>query len=401
MLIDRVIDGGLCVGCGLCASVLGAPCARMTLDEQGFLRPAIEGNLSEQENDLLSRVCPGGRLAYQSDGRAFETIWGPVLDAFVGFATDSRLRFRASSGGALSALATHMLESGEADYVVHIGADPDTPWLNQTAESTTAPDILERAGSRYAPSAPLTNILQRLQQPGRAVVIGKPCDIAALRMYCRENPATAERIAGMFAFLCGGVPSRPGVELILSRMGVDPRDVISFRFRGYGWPGRACATLKNGEQKSMSYAETWGGILTHHVQKRCKICPDGTGIFGDVACGDAWHIDRRGQPVFDEGDGRSLMIARTANGARVLAAAAKAGRIEIERMPLADMTRMQPGQIRRTQLALSRIAAMAVLGRSTPSFTGLHLLRAARRAGLLANIKSFLGALRRVLRGQL
>jgi hypothetical protein len=29
------------------------------------------------------------------------------------------------------------------------------------------------------------------------------------------------------------------------------------------------------------------------------------------------------------------------------------------------------------------------------------LLRAARRAGLLANIKSFLGAVRRVLRGQL
>lgn len=401
MRIDRVIDGGLCAGCGLCASVLGAPRGRMNLDQNGYLRPAINGDLSKAENELLSRVCPGGRLAYQSGGRPFETIWGPVLDAFVGFATEPRLRLQASSGGALSALATHMLESGQASYVVHVGADPETPWLNQTSESTTAPEILERAGSRYAPSAPLADILQRLQQPGRAVVIGKPCDIAALRMYCRENPSVADRIAGMFTFLCGGVPSRRGVELILARMRVDPRDVISFRFRGYGWPGRACATLKTGEQKSLTYAETWGGILTHHVQKRCKICPDGTGMFGDVACGDAWHLDSRGRPLFDENEGRSLMIARTAAGASILAAAAKAGRIAIERTSLESMTQMQPGQIRRTQLTLSRLTAMAVLGRPTPSFTGLRLLRAARRAGLLANIKSFLGALRRVLRGQL
>jgi coenzyme F420 hydrogenase subunit beta len=401
MRIDRVIDGGLCAGCGLCASILGKPRAHMTLDQNGYLRPEIDGELSNAENDLLSRVCPGGRLAYEAEGRPFETIWGPVLDAFTGCATDPRLRFQASSGGALSALASHMLESGAADYVIHVGADPDTPWLNQAAESTTAPEILERAGSRYAPSAPLAAILQRLQRPGRAVVIGKPCDIAALRMYSRENPHIADRIAGMFAFLCGGVPSRRGVELILARMRVDPRDVISFRFRGYGWPGRASATLKSGEQKSLTYAETWGGILTHHVQKRCKICPDGTGIFGDVSCGDAWHLDDRGRPVFDESEGRSLMIARTAHGASVLASAAQAGRIATERTSLASMTAMQPGQIRRTQLTLSRLAAMALLGRPVPSFSGLHLARAARRAGLLANIKSFLGAVRRVLRGQL
>lgn len=373
----------------------------MEIDESGFLRPEIEDDLSDTENELLSRVCPGGRLAYEANGRPFATIWGPVLDAYVGYATEPDLRFRASSGGALSALATYMLESGEADYIVHVGADPDTPWLNQIEESTSVSEIVGRAGSRYAPSAPLSGILQRLQQPGRAVVIGKPCDIAGLRMYCRQDPVIAARVAAMLTFLCGGIPSRQGVELILRRMAVNPSDVASFRFRGHGWPGRACATLKNGEQRSLSYAETWGGILSHHVQKRCKICPDGTGIFGDIACGDAWHIDRNGRPIFDEHEGRSLMIARTEHGKRLLQGAEKADRIKIERAPLADLTQMQPGQIRRTQLTLSRLAAMAALAKPIPSFTGLHLLRAARNAGLFANIKSFWGAVRRTLRGQL
>jgi coenzyme F420 hydrogenase subunit beta len=37
----------------------------------------------------------------------------------------------------------------------------------------------------------------------------------------------------------------------------------------------------------MSYADSWGGILSRHVQFRCKICPDGTGGFADVVCADA------------------------------------------------------------------------------------------------------------------
>ena len=50
----------------------------------------------------------------------------------------------------------------------------------------------------------------------------------------------------------------------------------------------------------MSYAQSWGEILTKHVQFRCKVCPDGSGGFADVACADAWYGDERGYPSFEE-----------------------------------------------------------------------------------------------------
>jgi coenzyme F420 hydrogenase subunit beta len=324
-----------------------------------------------------------------------------VLDVHTGFALDQDLRFKASSGGVISALAQYILDSGEADYVVHVGADLQTPWLNDMKESSDHFGIGENAGSRYAPSAPLVKIVDRLRGPGRAVVIGKPCDIAGLRMYARENPLVDQKIAFMLAFVCGGVPSARGVEELLRAMGAAPEDVVSFRFRGYGWPGDACATLKNGEQKTLSYIETWGHTLSHHVQKRCKICPDGVGIFADIVCGDAWYGDERGYPKFEEQDGRSLIISRTPKGRRLVRAAEECGHIKLQQSSLAEVAKMQPSQVRRTQLTLSRILAMAMMGNPVPQYRGLHMIRAALQAGPFANLKSFLGALRRVLLGKL
>jgi coenzyme F420 hydrogenase subunit beta len=192
-----------------------------------------------------------------------------------------------------------------------------------------------------------------------------------------------------------------GVEELLRKMGAVRKDVVSFRYRGYGWPGEACATLDNGERKTLSYIETWGHTLSNHVQKRCKICPDGVGIFADIVCGDAWFGDERGYPRFDEQDGRSLIISRTSRGKRVIRAAEEHGHIKLQQSSLAEIARMQPSQVRRTQLTLSRILAMAIMGKPVPRYHGLHMIEAALQAGLLANFKSFLGALRRVLLGKL
>jgi coenzyme F420 hydrogenase subunit beta len=369
----------------------------MVVTSDGYLRPSITGPISSIEDSLIDKVCPGGQLDGPGNGQPFATAWGPILDVQVGFALDPDLRFKASSGGVVSALAQYMLDSRQADYVMHVGADPEVPWLNAVQESREQADVLTGAGSRYAPSAPLGSIVQRLEQPGRAVVVGKPCDIAGLRMYSRHNPLVDRKVALMLTFMCGGVPSTRGVDLVLNRMGVRKEDVVSFRYRGHGWPGEACATLRNGERRTLSYAETWGHILSNHVQKRCKICPDGVGMFGDVVCGDGWYGDERGYPKFDEQDGRSIILVRTAKGAAIVDGAASAEAIKLAASSLVEVGRMQPYQLKRTRLTLSRLGAMAVLGRAVPRYRGLRLVRAALEAGLMANIRSFVGAVRRIL----
>lgn len=400
MQFRDVLDNDLCSGCGLCTSMLGPDRATMAPDERGFARPVLKGALTQEEDRRIGAVCPGGRL--EMDDPQHRPVWGPILSSLAGHATDPDVRFRSSSGGVLSGLLAHLIDSGEVDYVLHIDADGDRPWSNRSATSASAREAAARAGSRYAPSSPLTDLVQRLDDDRRFAVVGKPCDVAALRAYARQDPRVDERIPVILTFMCGGVPSEAGARELLHRMQVRAEDVEEFRYRGHGWPGRATAKLRDGSERSLSYAETWGEVLSNHVQRRCKICPDGLGAFADIVCADAWFLQQDGSgPAFDERPGRSLVLARSERGRGVVQRAEAAGALELTPFPLEDLERIQPHQARRTRLTPSRLAAMQVMGRKVPEYEGLKLAEAARQAGVRANIRSFAGAVRRVAAGRL
>jgi coenzyme F420 hydrogenase subunit beta len=389
MRLAQVLDANLCLGCGLCASIIGPGAARMVESQDGFLRPTYE-SLSQEADALIDRTCPGGFL--QQDDPAHQPVWGPVLELHRGWARDERLRFEASSGGALSAVLEHLLAQGEAEYVLQTGAAPDVPWRNASVETVSGEDVLGSAGSRYAPSAPLADIVQRLAEDRRFVFVGKPCDVAALRMYGREDPRVGERVVAMVSFMCGGVPSEHGLQELLEVMQVDPGDVRSFRYRGRGWPGRATATLADGSERSITYAEAWGETLSKHVQPRCKICPDGEGAFADLVFADAWEVDERGFPAFDERDGQSVVLARTDLGKRIVRAAEAGGRLRLAPMTLGEVETIQAHQARRTRMIVARLAGLRAAGRRVPRYRGLRLVRAAMEAGPLANLRGFAGA---------
>ncbi len=197
-------------------------------------------------------------------------------------------------------------------------------------------------------------------------------------------------------FFCAGVPSQQASRELVRKMGGAPDDVVAFRYRGHGWPGTAAARLADGRELQMSYNDSWGGVLSRHVQFRCKICPDGSGEFADVVCADAWYgVD--GYPDFTERDGRSAILSRTALGERIVAEALAAGRLSAEPLALREIDKMQPFQVKRKVTVLSRIAALHLLGRRTPRYRRMGLLRAASRASIALQLRSFVGTIVRVI----
>ncbi len=399
--LARVERGQLCTGCGLCAGI--APQAiNMVMVEPGYLRPRQSAALTNDQESAIAAACPG--LVVDESRRESapidDPLWGPAHFVGTGFATDPRLRNQASSGGVISALLVHALTTGIVDFVVQTSADPERPTGNRTAASTSADDIFAAAGSRYTASAPLAELETWLARPGRFAFVGKPCDVTALRARAHADPRIAEKVPLMLGFFCAGIPSAAGTGRILDRLGVAADDVTAFRYRGDGWPGFATATLKDGSLRRMSYADSWGDILSKQVQFRCKICPDATGNVADIACADAWYGDDRGYPSFDEQDGRSLVIARTAFGAALLDAARRAGTIETSPLAITEIAKMQPAQARRKKQILSRLAAMAVAGRPRPRYRGLRLWAAAARDRPLEQARSFAGLVRRLIQGR-
>lgn len=369
----------------------------MKISDQGYLRPHQRARLSPKIDQLIAEVCPGSRVLQDSQEGEDHTLWGPLIAERTGYAADPALRHHASSGGALSAIARFLIECGTVDRVIQTTAAAEAPLENTTVSSNSSDDIYTAAGSRYAPSAPLSDFLGELEKPGRFALVGKPCDIAAVRLLARFDDRIKDKVPVMLSFFCAGIPSLVGARKILQELGVMEQDVVRFRYRGEGWPGRATAVLRDGREVSMSYSASWGNVLRRYVQFRCKICPDGSGGLADIVCADAWYSDENGYPLFDEEEGRSLIITRTVLGEQLVKAAMDNAAIVAEPVSKSDIALMQPSHVIRRRLIASRISAMAVLGNHVPRYKGFNLLRAALDAGLLANIKSFLGTVRRVV----
>lgn len=151
----------------------------------------------------------------------------------------------------------------------------------------------------------------------------------------------------------------------------------------------------------MSYHDSWGKILSKHVQHRCKICADGSGVAADVVCADAWESDEAGYPVFEERDGTSLIVSRTALGEQIVKDAIAAGHLETEDFDVSDLAAIQPGQSNRRKSLLARLAGLALCGRPIPRYTGLHILQVARQNSMKSNAINFLGMVRSVVQGRI
>ncbi|MEO0860885.1 MAG: Coenzyme F420 hydrogenase/dehydrogenase, beta subunit C-terminal domain [Pseudomonadota bacterium] len=396
--LTRVDQGDLCAGCGGCAgrfphAIMMAP------SHDGFARPVQIGALSPKQDAELGRFCPGLGQRVDAGGRTDDPLWGPYVTAWTGHATDPDQRHAGASGGTVTALCCALLASGEVDAIVHVTADPARPMANATVISETAEGVLRGAGSRYAPSSPLEILPDIMRDGRRFAVVGKPCDAAALAALRADDPVIARAVPVILSFFCAGVPSSGGARGILNALAVEEKDVASFRYRGQGWPGQATATLRDGSARAMSYHESWGGILSKHVQHRCKICADGTGMAADLVCADAWEADQQGYPVFEERPGISLVLARTHTGRTIAERAHRAGHLSLDPYDMAQLARIQPGQRERRRALWARLAALKVLRRPVPDYQGLHVASLRAQNPKRRNLKNFLGTLRRALRG--
>ncbi|WP_253949345.1 Coenzyme F420 hydrogenase/dehydrogenase, beta subunit C-terminal domain [Mangrovicoccus sp. HB161399] len=369
----------------------------MELQPPGYLRPVQSGPLDAAEEARIARICPGLGQRVNPAGRRNDVLWGPWIAAETGNSTDPELRYRGSSGGGLSQAAAYLLEAGEVDAVICIAAAED-PVANRPVLATNRAEVLEAAGSRYAPSSPLADLEAHLQGGRRLAFIGKPCDVAALRALAAEDPRISRQIPWMLSFFCAGVPSHSGAEAVLAALGTSLGETVSFRYRGQGWPGRATATLRDGSTRDMSYHDSWGEILSRHIQHRCKICADGTGTAADLVCADAWETDDRGYPLFEEQDGTSLFLVRTAAGGALLERLRAAGKVETAPFDMSRLRAIQPGQRNRRHALLARLWGLRAIGRPVPDYRGLQIGAAARQGGSAVFARNFLGMVRRGLR---
>lgn len=356
--------------------------------------PVEAAPLSPSEDAAVGRVCPA--LTVSAPEGTHSGVWGPVRQVCQGHSTDHDLRHRGSSGGALTALARHLLDSGSVDTVVCTVASGDDPLLNVPLVASDAGELIRSAGSRYAPAAPLAGLFD-VKVGDRVAFIGKPCDVAAARALQAGGHLPSLELSLCLSFLCAGTPSIDGTTATLAAMGVQREEVKEFRYRGNGWPGTACAVTPSGPSE-LSYDESWGGHLGPRVHERCKYCADGIGLSADVVFGDAWRL-KDGQPSFVEAPGESLVFVRTASGQAAVADAVTAGALVLADFAIGTLEQIQPYQAHRRRYIGARLLGLAVVGRVRPRYAKTVLVpRSERHIERVRWLREFAGTLKRIVR---
>lgn len=368
--ISSVTARRLCAQCGMCAAVCPASCIVWTEQDRPSVAPGCTGC------GLCAASCPGAPV----QGRRRSFTQAASLDdteLWVGASADPSIRHDAASGGFVTAFLLDLLSRGQIDGALVMRADPQNPLSNRPFIARTREDVLSSMGSRYAPS-PSCLALRDLPPSGRYALVGKPCDVDAVRRLQARDKRYAACIDLTIGLVCAGMPKPSALSRLLDKSATAPGDVRRIRYRGDGWPGVLSVTRADGSEWTMPYHDAWGGYLSRERSVRCALCDDPFSLCADIVAGDPWGEEYKGEP-----DGLSMVLLRTPRGKERFHARAD-GVFDAKQLPTDELFRLQsslkkkfenhPAERIAYQLAVARrIRPEAVPG----GLKGLY--RAARR----------------------
>lgn len=401
--LNEIVTAGLCIGCGLCQGVLGSDKVQMVMTPEGRERPLASPALSLEDQERLNGFCPGVRVeGADPDRLAADTpvdeIWGPAAMLAFAHAADPAVRHQGSTGGILSALGQFLLASGRVRFVLHVQAAAAAPMRSEARLSFTSAQIMEGAGSRYGPAAPLVDFEEVLSRGQDFALIAKPCDVSAVRNLARTDPRVGRQMKYALALVCGGASDLTKSEQVLDAFGIQEEELELFRYRGFGNPGPTRIEAKGGRVQEITYQDMWADEGQWMIQPRCRICPDAIGEAADIVASDTWP----GGGPSGEDDGFNGVLVRTERGRELFEAARKAGAVTIVRdLGFRDMDRFQPHQVRKKRAVWARLAGMAAAGSPVLATDGLRIETCARLNTLAENLAEARGARQRVKAGRL
>ena len=369
--LRAVVSNGLCIGCGLCESIAGSRSVRISMTAEGRERPIVSADLSVETEDRILDVCPGAVVEARppEEGVPVDLVWGVYRRIVRAWAADPDTRFRAATGGVLTALGQFLLHSARVRAVLHVGADPDAPMRSRWVISRTVDEVLCNAQSRYGPAAPLAGLETLLAMDAPFAVICKPCDAGALWRLRRSDPRMTRCVA-VLVMVCGGASELGKSQSVLAALGIEEEELSLFRYRGYGNPGKTRIETRDGRAFELSYQDMWSDEKAWRLQSRCKVCPDAIGEAADIAAADIWP---GGGPVGEDA-GFNGVLVRSSRGLSLFDAAVEAGfLIADEEMSARDLDICQPHQVRKKRGLRARFQGMSEAGAPVPKTVNLRL----------------------------
>jgi coenzyme F420 hydrogenase subunit beta len=199
---------------------------------------------------------------------------------------------------------------------------------------------------------------------GRLAYVGLPDQVASLRELQRQGHPGAEKVEYVLGPYVGTNMYLEAITGYLRANGVDSlEEIAELKYRDGEWPGYLMIRLRNGRiLKAEKFYYNY--LIPFYVTKSTLLSVDFTNELTDISVGDAWH------PRFEaQGEGFSVVVARTAKGEALLQAMAAAGAVVLEETSLAEALTMHGHMLDfKKRGSFIRMAWRQKLGRPTPTF---------------------------------
>ncbi|MBS7287768.1 MAG: Coenzyme F420 hydrogenase/dehydrogenase, beta subunit C-terminal domain [Candidatus Freyarchaeota archaeon] len=324
----------LCSGCGTC--VIFCPKGiEMVLDPRSNYTPILKNECSFC--DVCNTVCPTSDIiGGVTSKRNYNELIGRYVNSYIGYSKRRDIRWRASSGGLVTALLMFMLESNIIDGVLAVrmeGLRP-VPFIAGSSK-----ELLMAMGSKYLPVPLNAKLRNLLDIEGRFAVVGLPCHIRGVKKAMSVSRKLQEHILLSVGLFCSRTVSSIGIRTLLHKLRMREDVVEEISFRGRGWPGKLYVRLRNGDEVFFPYFSYWRPLFSTHffTPTSCMFCSDLTNEEADISAGDPWLPEILGTDRL----GTSIAVSRTEIGDEILREAWRAGYIELKEIGIEKVVESQ------------------------------------------------------------
>jgi coenzyme F420 hydrogenase subunit beta len=337
--LDEVVEPGNCTHCGACVG-LNPGVLEFRETTRGPL-PIPIGNPPDDTAELASAwaVCSGRGVPFPQLFRHLgvespNTLAGPVTQSFTGYASDPVIRRTGASGGAISRVLIHLVESGRVSGAVVLQQGRTVPDIAEPFIATSREEILAAAQSVYAVTPMLTILDQMADFDGNLAFVGLPEQVATLRMLQAAGNPAALKVTFVAGPYTGTNMYRGAVRAFLRSHGVGKDVPIeSLKWRAGEWPGYL--EVRAGGEVYRAAKFYYNYLIPFYISRNCQITPDFTNELTDMSVGDAWS------PAFEkERGGHSVILARNEKARDLLVEVRDAGDMVLDEVNLTQALSM-------------------------------------------------------------
>lgn len=363
-MLKQVVDGGCCIGCGLCSYVLEDD-EMAVLNEEGMFQPNLEKMSSDGSSawDLAEMVCPfsdSGPDENQIAQKLFPNLprderIGRFSSLYVGRITDETRLNMATSGGVITWVLCRLLAEGLVDYVVHVKpTDAGGGTLFSYGISRSAEEVVQGGKSRYYP-VELSGVLREIEsESGVCVIVALPCFLKGLRRLSESRPSLGGKMKYFVGLVCGHLKSAAFAECFSWQMGVSPghADAVDFRVKfsdgsagDYGFSVTQEGRTSTRRVRGLLGGD-WGTNLFRYPA--CDFCDDVFAECADLVVGDAWL-----PKYMEDPRGHSVIVTRDAVLEGLLITGQEEGSVLLDKVSLEEVAASQAGGLRDRREGLS------------------------------------------------